>query len=269
MTDAIKLGILGGGQMAEAIIRGLCAKAVVPAECLFVSDHKAERAEELRKRYGVQGTTDTKRMLQNVDVLILAVKPQSLVQALSEIKEGLPAEALLISIVAGAPISCLEAGVPNRIVRVMPNTPLSVGAGMSVFSLGHTATEQDAERTRALFGASGEVICLPESSMDAVTGLSGSGPAFVLLILEAMADGGVAAGLKKQDALVLAAQTILGTAQMVSEMESHPAILRDAVTSPAGTTIAGLRVLENRGVRGALLDAVLSAANRSKELGKA
>ncbi len=267
MMDAIKLGILGGGQMAEAIIKGLRAKEVLDADRIFVSDHKKERAEELHRKYGVQGTTDTKHMLQSVGVLILAVKPQFLTHTLSEIAEGLAAEALLISIVAGASISYFEEHLPNPVIRVMPNTPLSVGAGMSVFSLGSRASEKDAERTRTLFGASGKALCLPESSMDAVTGLSGSGPAFVLLLLEAMADGGVAAGLKKSDALALATQTILGTAQMVSETKTHPSILRDAVTSPAGTTIAGLRVLEERGVRGALLDAVLAAANRSKELG--
>ncbi len=269
MTKDKVLGILGGGQMAEAIVKGLCANKVLPSGNIIVSDHKEKRAEELQDRYGIRGTTDTLWMLQNISTLILAVKPQALKEALEEISRGLPSDIPLLSIVAGVSLAQLEESIPNPVVRIMPNTPLSVGEGMSVFSLGHSTSEKEAELARLFFGASGKVLCLPESSMDAVTGLSGSGPAFVLLMLEAMADGGVAAGLKKKDALALATQTILGTAKMVFETQEHPSLLRDAVTSPAGTTIEGLRVMEERGVRGALLDAVFAAANRSKEIGKA
>ena len=233
----MKLALIGGGMMAEAIIAGVLREEVLPAEAVFVSEHKAARAEELKETYGVQACCS--------------------------------AQSFLGSIVAGLPLPKLEALLPGQpVARVMPNTPLAVGEGMSAYALGSRAGAAHEEVIRTILAAAGKVVCVKESLMDAVTGLSGSGPAFAFLVIDALADGGVAAGLSRKDARLLAAQTLLGSAKMALDTGRHPDELRDQVTSPAGTTIAGLRVLEQRAVRGAFLDAVLSAAEKSKSLGE-
>ncbi len=265
----MKLAFIGGGMMAEAVIAGVLRERVLPAADIFVSEHKAARVEELREKYGVQAFGSTEIFLQDMDVVFLAVKPQAAPAALQELAGQMRADALLVSIVAGLPLRKLEALLPAQaIIRVMPNTPLAVGAGMSAYALGTQASETHEEKVRAILAAAGRVVCLKEELLDAVTGLSGSGPAFAFLVIDALADGGVAAGLARKDALLLAAQTLLGAAKMVLDTGRHPDELRDQVTSPAGTTIAGLRVLEERAVRGAFLDAVLSAAEKSKSLGE-
>ena len=264
----MKLALIGGGMMAEAIIAGVLREEVLPAEAVFVSEHKAARAEELKETYGVQACCSAQSFLGDMDVVILAVKPNAAEAALLEIRGALRSDAVLVSIVAGLPLPKLEALLPGQpVIRVMPNTPLSVGAGMSAYALGSQASEAHEEKVRAILAAAGKVVCLKEELLDAVTGLSGSGPAFAFLAIDALADGGVAAGLPRKDALLLAAQTLLGAAQMVLLTGKHPAVLRDEVTSPAGTTSAGLRMMEIRGVRGALMEAVLAAAKRSAELG--
>ena len=265
----MKLAFIGGGMMAEAVIAGVLRERVLPAADIFVSEHKMARVEELREKYGVQAFGSTEIFLQDMDVVFLAVKPQAAQAALQELAGQMRADALLVSIVAGLPLRKLEALLPAQaIIRVMPNTPLAVGAGMSAYALGSQASEAHEEKVRAILAAAGKVVCLKEELLDAVTGLSGSGPAFAFLAIDALADGGVAAGLARKDALLLAAQTLLGAAKMVLDTGRHPDELRDQVTSPAGTTIAGLRVLEERAVRGAFLDAVLSAAEKSKSLGE-
>lgn len=265
----MKLAFIGGGMMAEAVIAGVLRERVLPAADIFVSEHKMARVEELREKYGVQAFGSTEIFLQDMDVVFLAVKPQAAQAALQELAGQMRADALLVSIVAGLPLRKLEALLPAQaIIRVMPNTPLSVGAGMSAYALGSQICEAHEEKVRAILAAAGRVVCLKEELLDAVTGLSGSGPAFAFLAIDALADGGVAAGLARKDALLLAAQTLLGAAKMVLDTGRHPDELRDQVTSPAGTTIAGLRVLEERAVRGAFLDAVLSAAEKSKSLGE-
>mgnify|MGYP000845725140 FL=1 len=265
----MKLALIGGGMMAEAVIAGVLREAVLPAEAVFVSEHKAARAEELKEAYGVQAFCSAESFLGDMDVVILAVKPNAAEAALLEIRGALRSDAVLVSIVAGLPLPKLEALLPGQpVVLVMPNTPLAVGEGMSAYALGSRAGAAHEEAIRTILAAAGKVVCVKESLMDAVTGLSGSGPAFAFLVIDALADGGVAAGLSRKDARLLAAQTLLGSAKMALDTGRHPDELRDQVTSPAGTTIAGLRVLEQRAVRGAFLDAVLSAAEKSKSLGE-
>ena len=204
-----------------------------------------------------------------MDVVFLAVKPNAARAAIEELQGRLSSSAVLVSIVAGLPLARLEQLLPGQpVIRVMPNTPLAAGAGMSAYARGSSARGVPEEKSRTSLSAAGKAVCLEESMMDAVTGLSGSGPAFAFLVIDALADGGVAAGLPRKEALLLAAQTLFGAAKMVLDTGRHPAELRDQVTSPAGTTIAGLRVLEQRAVRGAFLDAVLSAAEKSKVLGE-
>ena len=265
----MKLALIGGGMMAEAVIAGVLREAVLPAETVFVSEHKAARAEELHKKYGVQAFCRAADFLADMDVVFLAVKPNAAKAAIEELQGGLSSSAVLVSIVAGLPLARLEQLLPGQpVIRVMPNTPLAAGAGMSAYALGSSASGVHEEKIRTILSAAGKAVCLEESMMDAVTGLSGSGPAFAFLVIDALADGGVAAGLPRKEALLLAAQTLFGAAKMVLDTGRHPAELRDQVTSPAGTTIAGLRVLEQRAVRGAFLDAVLSAAEKSKVLGE-
>jgi pyrroline-5-carboxylate reductase len=197
------------------------------------------------------------------------VKPQVAAKALEEIKTGMANETVLVSIVAGLTLASLEEALGQRpLVRVMPNTPLAVGAGMTAFAVSTLVEEEPCAVVREIFASSGEAIQVKEEQLDAVTGLSGSGPAYGFLVIDALADGGVAAGLKRADAIKLAAQTMLGAAQMVLKTGSHPDVLRDQVTSPAGTTIEGVRTLEKAGLRSALIEAVLAAAERSRALGR-
>ena len=265
----MKLALIGGGMMAEAVIAGVLRENVLLASDVFVSEHKAARAEELRSKYGVQAFCSAAAFLEDMDVVFLAVKPNAAEKAMEELHGHLRPDAVLVSIVAGLTLSRIENMFPQQpVIRVMPNTPLAVGAGMSAYALGSCAEEAHEEKVHEILATAGKVVCLKESLMDAVTGLSGSGPAFAFLVIGALADGGVAAGLPRKEALLMAAQTMLGAAKMVLDTKRHPAELRDQVTSPAGTTIAGVRVLEQRAVCGAFLDAVLCAAEKSKSLGE-
>ena len=264
----LRLGFIGGGAMAAAITAGLVAQKAADPGSIYISDHKAPRCAVLEKKYGVRASVG-KSFVRDTDVVILAVKPQVIKAAVAEVQPLLKDGALVISIVAGLTLKDLESFFPGHaVIRVMPNTPLAVGAGMSAYACGSAVTERDASIADAIFAASGFAIHVDEHVMDAVTGLSGSGPAYAFLMIDALADGGVAAGLKRPYAIQMAAQTLLGAAKMVLEQGRHPDVLRDQVTSPGGTTIAGVRVLEQRGVRGALIDAVLAATEKSAELGK-
>ena len=270
MRDDIQIGIIGGGAMAEALIAGLVECGTIPASHISVSDHKAMRCDELTRKYGVHAQVGAESFLPRISVLILAVKPAAAAAAIRETRELLRADAAVLSIVAGLPIAALEEGYPNHpVVRAMPNTPLAVGAGMSAYACGTYADDDVSAIVELLLGASGRTVRVHESDLDAVTGLSGSGPAYAFLMIEALIEGGVAAGLKRETASLLAAQTMMGAAQMALASAHSPADLRAAVTSPAGTTAAGLRVLERAGVRSSLIEAVLAAAERSKELGRA
>lgn len=267
---AQRLGFLGTGQMAKALAAGFVRAGLAATADLLGSDVFAPAREAFEKETGGRTLHTNREVVQQSDVLILAVKPQMMEGLLTEIAGVVGAQHLVISIAAGVSIGKIRAalGESARIVRVMPNTPCLVGASASGYALGGAATEEDAAYVQKMLESVGVAVRVPEHLLDAVTGLSGSGPAYVYQIIEALSDGGVQAGLPRAIATTLAAQTLLGGAQMVLTTGKHPGELKDMVTSPGGTTIAGLAVLERAGVRGALMDAVVAATNRSKELGK-
>jgi pyrroline-5-carboxylate reductase len=265
------LGFLGAGNMAGALIKGLLhAQAVEPSR-IVASDLKAERLEQLAAAHHIRTTTDNHALVRDVDVLVLAVKPQVVDKVLTAIGTEVKAGTLVISVAAGVPIAAIEARLPAgaHVVRSMPNTPATALAGATAISAGTHATEDDLGVARALFEAVGRVVTLDESQLDAVTGLSGSGPAYVMLMIEALADGGVKVGLHRDTALLLAAQTVYGSAKLLLETGEHPGRLKDMVTSPGGTAIAGLHTLESGGLRRTLIDAVEAATHRSEALGDA
>jgi pyrroline-5-carboxylate reductase len=266
-----RIGMLGAGNMAGALIRGLLSSGVVEREQLSSSDVRHDRLKEIEREHGIGTTTDNRQVVHWASVVVLAVKPQVVDRVLGEVAEVFDGDKLLVSIAAGVPISALASRLPTgtRILRVMPNTAALVLAGATAIARGSHATEQDLATGLALFEAVGKVSVVDEALMNAVTGLSGSGPAYVMLMIEALADGGVKMGLPRDIALVLAAQTLYGAAKLQIDTREHPGRLKDMVTSPAGTTIAGLHVLENGKLRGTLMDAVEAATRRSAELGKA
>ncbi|XHX75822.1 MAG: pyrroline-5-carboxylate reductase [Stenomitos frigidus ULC029] len=266
---SIKLGLIGGGVMGEALLSRLVDRGVYAPQTILVSDPQAERRAFLAHRYGVQVTTENQAAAEAA-VLLLAIKPQLFGAVTSPLAEQIGTRSLLVlSILAGTPLSKLEAAFPNQpVVRAMPNTPATVGAGMTAIAPGVHTQPHHLAQARQIFEAVGEVVEVPEAAMDAVTGLSGSGPGYVALMIEALADGGVAAGLPRAIALQLALQTVKGTAQLLQESGQHPGALKDQVTSPGGTTIAGIAALERAGFRSAIIEAVLAADRRSQELGR-
>ena len=266
-SNSICLSIIGGGVMAEAILSRLLAQQVFAANTVLVSEPREERRNFLAQKYQVQVTTDNQAAISAADILLLAIKPQVFDLVVANITPN--TNSTIVSILAGVTIHKLEQAFPQQpVIRAMPNTPATVGSGMTAIAAGTQAQEQHLNQAQQIFNAVGEVVKVPESSMDAVTGLSGSGPAFVALAIEALADGGVASGLPRAIALQLAIQTVLGTATLVKDTEIHPGVLKDRVTSPGGTTIAGVAKLERAGFRSALIEAVKAATQRSQELGK-
>jgi pyrroline-5-carboxylate reductase len=263
-----RIGFIGAGNMAEALVRGLRAAGVAPAQ-LRAGDPAAERRDELGRRYGIETTSDNAAVAAWAEVVVLAVKPQAMTEALATLRDALAHDALVVSIAAGVATASIEAELApgTRVMRAMPNTAAMVLAAATAIAKGAHATEVDVELTSELFAAVGRCVALPERALDAVTGLSGSGPAYVMLVIEALADGGVNAGLSREVAQLLAAQTVYGAAKLQLETGEHPAVLRDRVTSPGGTTSEGLRCLEARGVRAAFVEAVAAATARSTELG--
>ncbi len=255
--------------MGEALLSRLVDRGVYAPQAILVSDPQAERRAFLTHTYGVQVTTENQAAAE-ADVLLLAIKPQLFGVVTSPLAEQIGTRSLLVlSILAGTPLSKLEAAFPNQpVVRAMPNTPATVGAGMTAIAPGMHTQPHHLAQARQIFAAVGEVVEVPEAAMDAVTGLSGSGPGYVALMVEALADGGVAAGLPRAIALQLALQTVKGTAQLLQESGQHPGALKDQVTSPGGTTIAGIAALERAGFRSAIIEAVLAADRRSQELGR-
>lgn len=262
------LGFIGAGNMAAALIRGLLHAHVAP-ERIWASDVKQERLDALHKTHGIQVTKDNLELVRHADVVVLAVKPQVIDRVLSTIEPVVSERVLVVSVAAGVPLSALESRLPKgtRVIRTMPNTPATVLAGATAIAGGSHTTEADLDVARTLFEAVGRVVVLDEVLLDAVTGLSGSGPAYVMLIIEALADGGVKVGLHRDTALLLAAQTVFGAAKLLLETGEHPGRLKDMVTSPGGTAIAGLHTLESGALRKTLIDAVESATRRSAELG--
>ena len=270
--NSVRVGFLGAGNMAEALIRGLLIANVTEgtSETVIVaSDVKEERLRELKEAHGIHVTSDNGELVRTCDVVVLAVKPQVIDKVLDVVAKELKSETLIISIAAGVPLTALEARLPAgaRVVRAMPNTPATSLAGATAIAAGTHATKEDLKLATTLFEAVGRVVTLDETLLDAVTGLSGSGPAYVMLIIEALADGGVKVGLHRDTALLLAAQTVYGSAKLLLETGEHPGRLKDMVTSPGGTAIAGLHTLESGALRKTLIDAVESATTRAGELG--
>jgi pyrroline-5-carboxylate reductase len=265
------IGFIGGGQMARALASGFVRDGLVQAKNIRVADVvAAANAAFVEQVPGATVCENNADVAKAADVVFLAVKPQNIRQVAPGVCEILDTNKLLVSICAGVTIQSLESAFhTTRIVRVMPNTPCLVGVGASAFCCASGATDGDAVLVRQLLAAVGEeVVQLDEKHMDAVTGLSGSGPAFVYQVIEALADGGVSMGLTRDVAQRLATQTVLGAATMVRDTGEHPAVLKDRVASPGGTTIAGLKALETAGLRAALMEAVAAATRRSEELGQ-
>lgn len=264
------LSLIGGGRMGRALVQGMLGANVVrPTQVIVADPSESCRAWWQDHVPGVTVTADNEQAVAAGQFVWLAVKPDQVGQV-ARAHAGLLAERLVVSVAAGISLRQLtDAAGTQRAVRVMPNTPCLVGAGASAFCRAAGASDADAAAVQTMLAAVGDAVEVPETMMDAVTGLSGSGPAYVFLIIEALADGAVAAGLPRATAMRLATQTVLGAAKMVAVTGEHPGALKDAVASPAGTTIAGLAVLEENGVRGALIAAVGTAARRSRELGTA
>jgi len=264
-----RIGLVGGGNMAVALVRGLLASGRVTAGSLRASDPSEARRTLLTDTYGIETSASNEAVARWATVVVLAVKPQLIETAIQSLGGALAPGALVVSIAAGVPLAGLEALLPagTRVVRAMPNTPAMALAGATALAAGSRATTADLETARGVFEAVGSAIVVDEPLLDAVTGLSGSGPAYVMLVIEALADGGVKMGLSREAALGLAAQTVYGSAKLLLETKEHPARLKDMVTSPGGTTIAGLHALESGGLRPALIGAVERATLRSQELG--
>jgi pyrroline-5-carboxylate reductase len=269
--DALRIGFLGTGQMATALAKGWIAAGLARADRTTGSDPISAARGKFQEVSGAKAHEDNRAVVSASDVLILAVKPQSMPKLLAEIAPAISARHLIVSIAAGITLNQLadRLGTGRRLVRVMPNTPCLLGASASGFCPNDAANPEDIELVQKLLDAVGTAFRLPEHLLDAVTGLSGSGPAFVYLMIEALSDGGVRMGLPRDVATALAAQTVLGAARMVIETGMHTGVLKDMVASPGGTTIAGLHALERAGVRGALMDAVEAATRRAMELGRA
>ena len=267
----IRIGFIGAGQMATALARGFVQAKVVSPDRIVACDVIAESAQKFAAQTGGKVVAGATAVLADSNLVFLAVKPQQMAAVLAELKPALTSNHLLVSIAAGISLAKMSAGLNqfSRIIRVMPNTPALVGAGASAFARAATATVEDGQLLQSLLSTVGLALEVPEKLLDAVTGLSGSGPAYVYQFIEGLSDGGVRMGLPRDVATRLAAQTVLGAAQMVLATGQHPGQLKDAVTSPGGTTIAGLHALELGGMRGILMNAVQSATERSKELGEA
>src|SRR5438067_7090690 len=269
MSLAMPIGFIGCGKMASALAEGVARAGVFSPDEIFISDPVPEAVVSLAKKIGVRPCESNTEVAAAADTLLLCVKPNDVPAALGELGAGDFQNKLVISIAAGVTLKTLRqcAGEGMRLVRVMPNTPALIHKGAAAYALGETATNDDAALTEKIFAAVGRVSRVEEKLLDAVTGLSGSGPAYVYTVIEALADGGVLMGLPRALALVLAAQTVAGAAEMVLQTNMHPAQLRDMVTSPGGTTIAGIEALETGGLRAALIAAVRAATERATALG--
>jgi pyrroline-5-carboxylate reductase len=264
-----RIAVLGAGKIGEALLAGLLAGGRSADDLVFTERHP-ERAAELTSRLGVEAV-DVATAAQRSDMVVVAVKPQDIAPVLTELAAALRAGTLVVSLCAGLPTALFEGALPagTPVVRVMPNTPMLVGEAMSAISPGTHATDEQLTVVEKMLSSVGRVVRVPESQQDAVTALSGSGPAYFFFLVEAMIDAGILLGLPRAVAADLIVQSAVGAARMLRESDDHPVILREAVTSPAGTTIAAIRELERHGVRAALIAAIEAARDRSVELGKA
>jgi pyrroline-5-carboxylate reductase len=265
-----QIGFIGAGNMAEAMIRGLLKGAGVAPEQISAFDPLADRLAFIQSTYGVQTAADNQALVETADIVVLAIKPQVAGEVLGVMAPGTGPDKLVISIVAGLTTAAMQKALARdtRIIRTVPNTPVFVGEGMAVLADDGPAQPADYAAATALFSPVARTAMIPEKLLDAALGVSGSGPAYVFVMIEALSDGGVKMGLPRDVALTLAAQTVLGAARMCLESGKHPGQLKDMVTSPAGTTIAALHRMETGGVRAALMDAVEAAARRAEELGR-
>jgi pyrroline-5-carboxylate reductase len=269
MIENPKIAFLGAGNMAEALVAGIIKGKLSEPDCLLATDISPNRLTVLKDRYHIQVGSKNSDAALWADVIILCIKPQVMNEVLTDIQSSLSEKQLVISVAAGVPIKNIHAKIGQTIplVRAMPNTPAVIQEGVTALSGCHGLSSDHLEVAKKIFESVGKGVVVDESLMDAVTGLSGSGPAYVYLAIEALIDGGVRVGLPRNVAHILAVQTVLGAAKMVEETGTHPAVLKDQVTSPGGTTIAGLQRLEEGGLRATLIEAVEAAAHRSSELG--
>lgn len=270
MAAKLTIGFLGAGKMAAALARGFLRARLVAAEAIIASDPSEQARAAFAKETGARTSGRNAEAVTAASVLVLAVKPDQVGGVLAEIRGLFTDQHLLLSIAAGVPLARLEAGLgPGaRLVRVMPNTPALVGASATAFALGKAASPEDGVLAQELFSSVGMAFCVKEALLDAVTGLSGSGPAYACMFIEGLSDGGVAAGLPRDVATKLAAQTVLGAARMILETGLHPGVLKDRVASPGGTTIEGIHELEKGALRATLMNAVRAAAEKSRKLGQ-
>lgn len=270
MPAKLSIGFLGAGKMATALARGFVHAGIVKPDQVIGSDAVEAARTAFGREVGARTTAFNPEAVKASSVVFLAVKPAQVPAVLREVRAHLGDRHLLVSVAAGIPLAQLEEPLEagTRVVRVMPNTPALVGASASAFALGQSATREDGQLVQRLLDSVGLALQVPESLLDAVTGLSGSGPAYVYVMIEALSDGGVAAGLPREIATQLAAQTVLGAGKMALETGLHPGALKDMVTSPGGTTIEGLHELEKAGVRAALMNAVRAAADKARRLGQ-
>jgi pyrroline-5-carboxylate reductase len=269
MKKKKEIGFIGTGNMAEALIAGLLKVKFTSTDHIMAFDTDGERLRFVQKKYGIRKASGNSHLCSQCDPLIFCVKPQSMKEVIEDVADSLDPSKLLISIAAGVPLHAIEtyACKQLRLIRAMPNINVLVQEGASALAPGNLATGEDLNLAKALFDCVGRSVIIPEPLMDAVTGLSGSGPAYVFLIIEALTDAGVHLGMTRPQALTLVAQTVMGSAKLLSDTGEHPALLREKVTSPGGTTAAGLYKLEEGGLRKILMDAVIAATQKSKELG--
>ena len=265
-----RVGFVGTGNMGEALIHGLLHGHLCRPDQILCSDVRPERLKAIREKYGVKGTSHNTEVVKQSDIIILAVKPQIMKQVVDEIAKYLDLSKLIISIAAGVPLEAIESCAKKelKLIRVMPNICVSVREGVSAIAGGKHIHKEDLMIAKTIFDSVGKSLFIEEYLLDAVTGLSGSGPAYIFLIIDALADAGVKVGLSRDDTLILASQTVLGAAKMLIETGEHPGKLKDLVTSPGGTAIAGLHTLEEGGLRTTLINAVEVATQRSKVLGE-
>jgi pyrroline-5-carboxylate reductase len=271
MPDQNTFGFIGAGNMAENLLGGLIASDQAKPGNIMCSDIRPQRLQELENRYGIRTTSDNRAVIQSSAIVIFAVKPQIMAEVLKETAGVLDISKLVISIAAGVPLAAIQAVVDKdlRLIRAMPNLCVAVREGATAITAGPHAKPEDIDQAKAIFAAVGRCVFLKENHlMDAVTGLSGSGPAYVFMIIEALTDAGLKMGLSRPEARELSTQTVLGAAKMLLTTGTHPAELKDMVTSPGGTTIAGLHALEKGGLRALLMDAIQAATLRSEELGQ-
>ena len=274
MLSAQRIGFIGGGNMATALIGGLLQSGAAPAQNIICSEVRDEARRDLQERFAITTSSDNLEVARRADIIIYAVKPQVLPEVLRQTAEAASETKLIISIAAGVPLAALAGGLGGsnkklRLIRVMPNICALVGESATAIAAGAGTQPGDSELAKAIFDAVGTSVLMGEHLLDAFTGLCGSGPAYVFLIIEALADAGVNMGLTRQDALLLAGQTLFGTAKMFLHGQEHPAQLRDRVCSPGGTSIAGIEALEQGALRATLMKAVAAAAERSRKLGQA